>query len=68
MSICRKVSLPYTTHKVLTHGPSIIEKAILPIGNLSEETQEANSKMFKMYRNGFARKFSRQHTNADVLN
>lgn len=57
-----------TIHKVLIHGPSIIEKAILPIGQLSEEAQEANNKMFKRYREGFSRKFSRQQTNEDILN
>ena len=42
-----------TIHKVLIHGPTIIDKAILPIGQLGEEAQEANNKMFKWYRGGF---------------
>lgn len=57
-----------TIHKVLIHEPTIIEKAILPIGQLSEEAQEANNKMFKRYREGFVRKFSRQQTNEDIAN
>lgn len=47
----------------------IIEKGILIIGQLGEEAaQEANNKMFKRYREGFTRKFSRQLTNEDIVN
>lgn len=61
-------SMPPTVHKVLIHGPTIIENALLPIGQLSEEAQEANNKMFKRYREGFTRKFSRKESNTDILN
>ncbi|KAK4883251.1 hypothetical protein RN001_006570 [Aquatica leii] len=37
--------MPPTIHKVLIHGPIIIETALLPIGQLSEEAQEANNKI-----------------------
>lgn len=57
-----------TIHKVFIHGPIIIDKAILPIGQLGEEAQEANNKMFKRYREGFTRTFSRQLTNEDIVN
>jgi hypothetical protein len=57
-----------TIHKVLIHVTTIIEKAILPIGQLGEEAQEANHKMFKKYREEFTRKFSRQVTNEDIVN
>lgn len=57
-----------TIHKILTHGTTIIEHAILPIGQLSEEAAEARNKHFHMYRQNFSRKFSREHCNKDVLN
>nr|CAI5842175.1 unnamed protein product [Callosobruchus analis] len=57
-----------TVHKVLIHGSAIVEKALLSIGQLSEEAQEANNKMFKKYREGFSRRFSREQTNADISN
>ncbi|GBO35162.1 hypothetical protein AVEN_22426-1, partial [Araneus ventricosus] len=36
-----------TMHKILIHGPIVIENAILPIGQLSEEAAEARSKHFR---------------------
>ncbi|KAK4883334.1 hypothetical protein RN001_006653 [Aquatica leii] len=39
--------MPPTIHKVLIHEPIIIETDLLPIGQLSEEAQEANNKMLK---------------------
>lgn len=59
--------MPPTVHKVLIHGSIIIKKALLPIGQLSEEAQEARNKDFKKYREGFSRKISREKTNMDVL-
>lgn len=35
-----------TMHKILLHGADIIENAILPIGQLSEEAAEARNKHF----------------------
>jgi len=55
-----------TIHKVLIYEPTIIEKAILPIGQLGEGTQEVRQ-VFKRYRQGFTRKFSRQVTNEDIV-
>lgn len=57
-----------TMHKILIHGPMVIEKALLPIGQLSEEASEARNKHFRIYRQNFARKFSRVSCNLDVLN
>lgn len=57
-----------TLHKILLHGPIIIDKALLPIGQLSEEAAEARNKHFRLYRLNYARKFSRIDCNKDVLN
>lgn len=57
-----------TLHKVLVHGATIIEKALIPIGQLSEEAAEARNKHFRSYRHDFARKFSRESCNQDVFN
>ena len=59
--------MPPTVHKVLLHGADIISQALLPIGQLSEEAQEARNKDFKNYRESFSRKMSRTKTNEDVL-
>ena len=37
-------------HKVLRHGAQVIQEAILPIGQLSEEAAEARNKHFRDYR------------------
>ncbi|KAF0705555.1 nucleolar transcription factor 1-A-like [Aphis craccivora] len=50
------------------HGPEIIESALLPIGQLTEEAQEARNKDFKRYREHNSRKCSREKTNLDILN
>lgn len=57
-----------TLHKILIHGPVIIQKALLPIGQLSEEASEARNKHFRLYRQRFARKFSREACNKDIIN
>lgn len=57
-----------TLHKLLVHGAVIIEKALLPIGQLSEEAAEARNKHFRCYRQDYARKFSRESCNQDILN
>ncbi|CAH1108526.1 unnamed protein product [Psylliodes chrysocephalus] len=49
-----------TMYKILVYGAVIIEKALLPIGQLSEEAAEARNKHFRSYRQDFARKFSRE--------
>ena len=40
---------------------------MLPIGQLSEEAQEARNKDFRRYRQSHSRKMSRIHTNRDIL-
>ena len=57
-----------TMHKILIHGPIVIENALLPVGQLSEEAAEARNKHFRLYRQNYARKFSRVSCNLDVLN
>ena len=57
-----------TMHKILTHGSEVISNALLPIGQLSEEAAEARNKHFQAYRLNFARKFSREACNQDVIN
>ena len=59
--------MPVTVHKVLLHGTILISTAILPIGQMSEEAQEARNKDIKMYREFHTRKISRKATNQDLL-
>ena len=60
--------MPASVHKILIHGGRVIESAILPIGMLSEEAQEARHKHLRKYREGHSRKISRIETMQDVLN
>jgi len=60
--------MPTTVHKVLIHGPEIIASALLPIGQLSEEAQEARNKDIKRFREDFSRKCSRENTMQDIFN
>lgn len=60
-------NMPPTMHKFLIHGPEIISSAPLPIGQLSEEAQEARNKDFKKYREHNSRKCSRSKTNEDIF-
>lgn len=60
--------MPTSIHELLIHGPLIIEWAPLPIGQLSEEAQEARNKDIKKYRDGFSRKCSRQKNMEDIFN
>lgn len=57
-----------TMHKILIHGPMIIEHALVPIGLLSEEAAEARNKHIRLFRQDFGRKFSRKECMTDVLN
>ena len=59
--------MPTLVHKLLIHGPEIIQHSVLPIGQMSEEAQEACNKFFKIYRLHFARKNYRQKTMEDVF-
>lgn len=60
-------NMPTSVHKVLIHGPQIIEASELPIGELSEDAQEARNKDFKKYRESYSRKISREKTMEDVF-
>lgn len=42
--------MPSSVHKILVHGGKIIKSALLPIGQLTEEAQEARNKDFKRFR------------------
>ena len=57
-----------TLHKILIHSSTVIKHALLPIGQLSEEASEARNKHFCLYRQNYARKFSREACNRDVIN
>lgn len=61
-------NMPPTLHKYFIHGPEIVSSALLPIGQLTEEAQEARNKDFKRYREHYSRKCSREKTNEDVFN
>lgn len=60
--------MPASVHKLLLHGGDIIEHAIVPIGQLSEDAQEANHKCFRKYRENNSRKMSRKCNNTDIFN
>jgi len=60
--------MPVSVHKLLLHGGDIIKHAIVPIGQLSEDAQEANHKCFRKYRENNSRKMSRKYNNTDIIN
>lgn len=60
--------MPTSVHKLLIHGALIITDALLPIGQLSEDAQEARNKDIKRFRQDFSRKCSRVKTMEDVFN
>lgn len=60
--------MPISMHKLLIHGPQIIAHALLPIGQLSEDAQEALNKGIKSIRENFSRKCSRSITMEDFWN
>ena len=59
--------MPVTVHKILIHGEKIIQNAIVPIGQLSEEAQESHNKEFRKFRECKPRKWNRKFTNEDIL-
>lgn len=59
--------MPSSVHKILIHGWRIVECAVLPIGLLTEEAQEALNKLFKRTREYNTRKCSRLATNEDLI-
>ena len=56
-----------TLHKLLNHSAEIVNHALLPIGMLSEEAQEARNKDFKSFRENFARKTLRTDNLTDII-
>nr|XP_022906380.1 glutamic acid-rich protein-like [Onthophagus taurus] len=59
--------MPTSVHKILIHGSAVIKEALLPIGELSEEAQEANNKKIRKFRESHTRKCSRLDTNEDLF-
>jgi len=55
-------------HIVLIHGYAIIKAAPLPIGQLSEDAQEARNKDIRRFREHLSRISKRTKTMQDVLN
>uniref|UniRef100_A0A8D8YFV9 Uncharacterized protein n=1 Tax=Cacopsylla melanoneura TaxID=428564 RepID=A0A8D8YFV9_9HEMI len=68
MLICSWHPMTPTMNKTLMHGPLVMQKALLPIGQLSEEASEARNKHIRLYRRDFAIKFSGEACNMDVSN
>ena len=60
--------MPASVHKILIHGARVIDAAILPIGQLSKEAQEARNKDIKRYREHNTRKCSRKSGMIDLFN
>lgn len=59
--------MPVTVHKILVHSVEVIKSCLLPIGQLSEEAQEARNKDCRRFRERHTRKRSRITTNIDLL-
>lgn len=59
--------MPPTVHKILVHSKDIIKHFILPIGQLSDEAQEARNKDCGRFRQHHSRRCSRISTNIDML-
>ena len=59
--------MPQILHKILIHGPEIIERLVLPISPFIEEAQEARNKELKCHTEHHLRKDLRMKTNEDVI-
>ena len=59
---------PHKLNTIVFHSVKVITSMNIPIGQLSEEAQEAQNKHLKQYRKFHTRKTSRQDTNMDLLN
>lgn len=59
--------MPISVHKLLIHGPVTVQYALLPIGELSEEAQEAKNRDIRKYRQGHTRKISGTKVNEDLF-
>ena len=77
-SYCKRALLHYnkmyswyaltpTVHKVLEHSSLILKHFLLPMGQLSEEAQEARNKDIRNYREFFSRKSSRKLNISDLF-
>jgi len=60
-------NLTPTLHKLLIHSPVIIQRALLPIGVLSEEAAEATNKVIRKFREEHSRRMDRTRCNLDVI-
>jgi hypothetical protein len=60
--------MPPSIHKILMHGSLVIRYALVPIGQLSEEAQEARNKDYIRCREHHSRQNSRINTNTDLFN
>jgi len=60
--------MPASLHKILYHGDKIIDNfALIPIGLLSEESQQFQNKDLKHYRKFNTKKCSKIATNTDLI-
>jgi len=59
--------MPASVHKILIHGSKIIESAILPIGQLSEELKRQGIRIVKDTEKGIPCKFSLKSSMTRVL-
>lgn len=60
-------SMTPTIHRVLAHGKEIIENSMLPLGELTEEAQEARNRDVKKIRLFNTRKSSKIAQNMDLM-
>lgn len=60
--------MPPGIHIILMHGSLVIQYALVPIGQLSEEAQEARNKDYIRYREHHSRQNSRLNINTDLFN
>lgn len=59
--------MPQSVHKILIHSTQLVKEAVLPVGMMSEEAQEARNKDYKNFREHHSRKFSRTETMTDLM-
>lgn len=60
-------AMPSSCHMLLIQGGTIIRSLLVPIGQLSEEAQEARNKDFKRCRESYTRKSSPVKTNEGII-
>lgn len=59
--------MPSSCHALLIHGPAVIDTFSMPLGFLSEESQEGRNKDFKKCRENNTRKARPEFTNEDIM-